>query len=71
MCILLIYILSVIFASMLGSPERPLPSGEIIFRYINKLNRPLSLSTTAGKTIWQQKVKASFPFSTLFHSVNL
>ena len=37
----LIYILSVIFASILGSPERPLPSGEIIFRYINKLNSSL------------------------------
>jgi hypothetical protein len=56
---------------MLGSPKRPVPSGEIIFRYINKLNGPLSLSTSAGKTIWQQKVKASFSFSTFFQSVNI
>jgi hypothetical protein len=54
----------VIFTSMLGSPKRPLPSGEIIFMCINKLNRPLSFSTEAGKTVWQQKVKAGFSVST-------
>jgi hypothetical protein len=50
---------------MLGSPKRPLPSGEIVFIYVNKLNRPLSFSTEAGKTVWQQKVKAGFSASTL------